>query len=96
MRETPRTTTSVKPDTLPDDSQYKYNRYNSPDRQKNEKKGGGRNRNYDQGKPATIYQIGATTELSTNDDHRLEFVTDKRTDTCYRPLCLYCGILWKI
>ena len=50
------------------------NRYNSPDRQKNKKKGGGRNRNYDHGKPATIYQIGATTELSTNDDHRLKFV----------------------
>ena len=77
MREERRTTTSVKPDTLPDDSQYKYNRYNSPDRQKNEKKGkGGRNRNYDQGKPATIYQIGATTELSTNDGHRLEFVKE--------------------
>ena len=76
MRETQRTTTSVKPDTLPDDSQYKYNRYNSPDRQKNKKKGGGRNRNYDHGKPATIYQIGATTELSTNDDHRLKFVKE--------------------
>ena len=42
----------------------------------NKKKGGGRNRNYDQGKPATIYQIGATTELSTNDEHRLEFVKE--------------------
>ena len=78
MRETLKSTTSVKPDTLPDDSQYKYNRYNSPDRQKNKKKGGGRNRNYDHGKPATIYQIGATTELSTNDDHRFvkEWVGD--------------------
>jgi len=75
MRETLKSTTSVKPDTLPDDSQYKYNRYNSPDRQKNKKKGGGRNRNYDHGKPATIYQIGATTELSTNDDHRYNFRT---------------------
>ena len=76
MRETLKSTTSVKPDTLPDDSQYKYNRYNSPDRQKNKKKGGGRNRNYDHGKPATIYQIGATTELSTNDDHRLKIVKE--------------------
>jgi len=73
MRETSKATTSVTPDILPDDSQYKY-RY-KPERQNKKKKL--RNRNFEHEKPATIYQI-ATTELSTDEKHNF------RTPTSYQ------------
>ena len=56
MRETEMTSSTIEPDSLPDDSQYKYRLKN-----KNKKS---RNRNFNQEKPATIYQIFGTTELS--------------------------------
>ena len=69
MRENVKKTSTVIPDTLPDDSQYKY-RY-KPDRQNKKSK----NRNFNQGKPATIFQIVATTEFSTNRNNKYDFRT---------------------